>query len=410
MHRFMLLIGPGILVAATGIGAGDLATASFTGSHLGVAVLWAVPVGAAMKFVVSEGLARWQLSTGTTLLKGASLRLGRPVQYIFLVYLLLWSFFVGSALISACGVTAQAIFPLWKDDQTGKIIWGICHSAVGVVLVRWGSFRLFENVMRLFIGVMFVTVIVTAGLLVESWEAIFRGLYIPSIPYGDGEGVSWTVALIGGVGGTVTILCYGYWIQEAGRHGVSGLKVCRIDLAIAYTMTALFGLAMLIVGSTLEIEKEKSSQLIVALANQLEKPLGTFSRWTFLIGAWGAVSSSLLGVWQSVPYLFADFYGILRAEPGGRDLRQTPAYRNFLYGLAMVPLTGLFYHFREIQKWYALIGAGFMPLLALVLLLMNSRSEWIGKRLRNGWVACAALLVTVLFFVVFGAIEIQRRW
>ena len=115
MHRFMLLIGPGILVAATGIGAGDLATAAFTGSHLGVAVLWAVPVGAAMKFVVSEGLARWQLSTGTTLLKGASLRLGRPVQYIFLVYLLLWSFFVGSALISACGVTAQAIFPFWKD-------------------------------------------------------------------------------------------------------------------------------------------------------------------------------------------------------------------------------------------------------------------------------------------------------
>ena len=151
--------------------------------------------------------------------------------------------------------------------------------------------------MRLFIGIMFVTVIVTAGLLVESWETIFRGLYIPSIPYGDGEGVSWTVALIGGVGGTVTILCYGYWIQEAGRHGVSGLKVCRIDLAIAYTMTALFGLAMLIVGSTLEIEKEKSSQLIVALANQLEKPLGTFSRWAFLIGAWGAVSSSLLGVW-----------------------------------------------------------------------------------------------------------------
>ena len=149
------------------------------------------------------------------------------------------------------------------------------------------------------------------------------------------------------MGGTVTILCYGYWIQEAGRHGVSGLKVCRIDLAIAYTMTALFGLAMLIVGSTLEIEKEKSSQLIVALANQLEKPLGTFSRWAFLIGAWGAVSSSLLGVWQSVPYLFADFYGILRSKSAGHDLRETPAYRNFLYGLAIVPLTGLFYHFRE---------------------------------------------------------------
>ena len=36
------IILPGFLLAATGVGAGDLATASFAGSHLGVAVLWAV--------------------------------------------------------------------------------------------------------------------------------------------------------------------------------------------------------------------------------------------------------------------------------------------------------------------------------------------------------------------------------
>ena len=35
------LIGPGVLVAATGVGAGDLATASIAGSKLGPAILWA---------------------------------------------------------------------------------------------------------------------------------------------------------------------------------------------------------------------------------------------------------------------------------------------------------------------------------------------------------------------------------
>ena len=58
----MAIIGPGLLVAATGIGAGDLATASFTGSILGTAVLWAAVVGAFLKFVVTEGLARWKIS------------------------------------------------------------------------------------------------------------------------------------------------------------------------------------------------------------------------------------------------------------------------------------------------------------------------------------------------------------
>ena len=44
MKRKTLLrtLGPGILVAATGVGAGDLATASFSGNLLGLTILWVV--------------------------------------------------------------------------------------------------------------------------------------------------------------------------------------------------------------------------------------------------------------------------------------------------------------------------------------------------------------------------------
>jgi Mn2+/Fe2+ NRAMP family transporter len=54
--RLLSMIGPGILVAATGVGAGDLSGAGFAGSQLGVAVLWAVLVGA----VFSSLLGVWQ--------------------------------------------------------------------------------------------------------------------------------------------------------------------------------------------------------------------------------------------------------------------------------------------------------------------------------------------------------------
>ena len=56
---FWAILGPGLLLAATGVGGGDLATATFVGGMLGTAVLWAVALGAFMKFVVTEGLARW---------------------------------------------------------------------------------------------------------------------------------------------------------------------------------------------------------------------------------------------------------------------------------------------------------------------------------------------------------------
>ena len=143
-RSFLIIIGPGLLVAATGVGAGDLSTAAFTGNKLGVTILWVVLLGAFLKFVLNEGLARWQLATGQTLLEGAVIRLGPVVSFVFLPYLLLWSFFVGSALISACGVAMHAIFPVFDQASQGKIFFGIIHSVVGVVLVLLGGFVLFE--------------------------------------------------------------------------------------------------------------------------------------------------------------------------------------------------------------------------------------------------------------------------
>ena len=64
------IVAPGILVAATGVGAGDLIFASFAGSNIGLTVLWVAAVGAVLKWMLTEGLARWQMATNTTLLEG----------------------------------------------------------------------------------------------------------------------------------------------------------------------------------------------------------------------------------------------------------------------------------------------------------------------------------------------------
>ncbi|MGB5817564.1 MAG: Nramp family divalent metal transporter, partial [Thermoanaerobaculia bacterium] len=281
-------IGPGMLVAATGVGAGDLATASIVGSKLGVAVLWAVVVGAFLKFVLNEGLARWQLVTGETLIEGAVKRFGRTVSYLFLAYLLIWSVAVGRALVSACGVTAHALFPVFDDATTGKIVFGVAHSLLGVALVWFGGYRLFERVMSVCIVLMFVTVVITAALLRPDIGAVLQGLAWPSIPRLDLGGLAWTVALLGGVGGTVTVLCYGYWIRQEGRESVDDISLCRLDLATGYAATAIFGIAMIIVGSTIEVEGGGAG-LLVTLSTRLGESLGPVGRYVFLVGAWGAV-------------------------------------------------------------------------------------------------------------------------
>lgn len=464
----LAIIGPGLLVAATGVGAGDLATGALTGSRLGVAVLWAVLLGAIIKFVLNEGLARWQLATGSTVLEGTARHIGRAAIVTFLVYLCVWSFFVGSALMSACGVAAHAILPLDYplienifcgvaesnvgialmnllgitseqllppgNPSTDKIIYGVIHSIVALGLVFAGGYRLFEKVMSVCIGVMFITVLATTIAIQPDWAAVASGVIMPTIPQLGEGGLKWTVGLMGGVGGTVTVLCYGYWIREDRREGLGELRTCRLDLLTGYVATAIFGMGMVILGSRLDADSgAKGATLIVELADQLESSLGTIgptARIAFLVGAWGAVASSMLGVWQSVPYLFVDSFRMIRSKAATPDsdldsaenddaLTQdaaahragsnSPIYRYSLIAIATVPAAGLFVSFKQIQLAYAVVGAAFMPILALALLFLNGSRKRIGEAGRNSTLATASLIAVVTFFIWAGAYQIADK-
>ncbi len=390
--RLLDRVGPGLLVAATGVGAGDLATSAFAGSRVGLSVLWAVVAGAAMKLLLTEGIARYQLRTGATLLEGLG-RSSRLLSWAFLPYLVLWSFFVGAALISACGVTAAAMLPALGDAASSKLVYGAAHSLVGLALVLGGSFRGFERVMAVGVGTMFVAVLLTALLLEPDPLAVARGLSLPSLST-SGESLTWTIALIGGVGGTLTILSYGYWIREQGWAGESALPKVRWDLSVGYAATALFGLSMVVIGNQIPADG-KGAGLIVGLAGALDDRLGAAGRWVFLIGAYSAVASSLLGVWQGVPYLFAD---TLRVALGKREPVHvaSKSYRAYAVALAVLPLSGLTWSFERAQKLYALVGASFVPLLAIVLLVMNRRTQRIP--LGNGPLGVFGLVATLAFF------------
>ena len=113
----------------------------------------------------------------------------------------------------------------------------------------------------------------------------------------------------------------------------------------------------------------------------------------------------MLGVWQSAPYLFADFLALrtssVRSTSSPQACDDRPAYRWFLLALAVVSLVWLLAPVRTIQLIYATLGAGFLPLLAVTLLFMNNRRSWVGE-LRNGWAVNALLVATMLLFSYLG--------
>ena len=57
-------LGPGLLLAATGIGVGDMVSSTIAGASYGLTLVWALAAGVIVKLAITEGAARWQLTTG----------------------------------------------------------------------------------------------------------------------------------------------------------------------------------------------------------------------------------------------------------------------------------------------------------------------------------------------------------
>jgi len=391
-----------MVIAATGLGAGDLIAASVAGARFGTTILWAAVIGAIMKYAMNEGLTRWQLATGSTLLEGWVQRLPKIISLYFFVYLIVWSFIVAGALIAGTGLAAHALYPGLSVE-----LWGILHSLLALVLVIIGRYSLLERLMKFFMGLMLLVVITCAVLVAPGLSGILTGLFVPSIPEGS---VLYIFSVIGGVGGSVTLLCYGYWIRERDWTRREDLPRTRFDLGVAYVLTGLFGIAIIIVAAGVEPEVITGPEMALGIAGRLEEVVGPFGKWCFLIGFWSAVFSSMLGVWQGVPYLFADFVQQYTWQPDKPMTVNTTskAYRGYLFYLALPPMLLLLL---GKPVWliiiYAVAGAFFMPLLALLLLLMNNRRSWVGD-LNNGWLTNLVLLSSVLVFGLLTYTELSR--
>ena len=386
--KFLNLVLPGLLLAATGVGAGDLITSGLAGHHLGL-FLWAAPLGALLKYTLTEGIARYQFATGEPLIHGWIKKLNPWIKWGFVFYLVVWSYMVGGALISACASALNAILPL----QDGKYIYGTLQSIVAMAIVLPGNFKAFERIMGALVAVMFATVIGASFFFLDSPSALVQGLF--SIKPSDLKD-PWVLGVLGGVGGTLTILCYGYWLEENNRSGKEELRKTRIDLFLSYGLTALFSMAMMILGSKLSAFEGNGASFIQALANLFELKWGAWGKMIFLTGFWSGVFSSLLGVWQSVPYLFADLWR-LHFKTEVKDLKASRPYRLYLVFLAVIPLSTLYVKFQSIQLLYALLGSLFVPLCALSLLMLNNR--FIPEtNLKNSPLVNIMLLMTLALF------------
>ncbi|GAA4513575.1 MULTISPECIES: Nramp family divalent metal transporter [Nonomuraea] len=394
-------IGPGLVLAAAAVGSGDMITALVAGGQYGMGLLWAILLAVVLKFFMTEGIARWTLSSGTTLIT-AWQSLSRWVLVPFAAYVLVLAMVFGAAGPSAAGLAANAMVP-----GLSPTAWAIVHAVVAFIVVLVGRYRLFELVMKILVGMMFVCAVAVAVAIRPNVGNLLSGS-IPSLPDGS---LLYVVSIIGGFGGTLSIIAYGYWAREKGWRSPPWVRVMRVDVVISYVLAGIFAVAMLIVGAEfLTIAKfgiEGNADL-VGVANLLGQSYGAPVEWLFLLGFWAVVASSVLGVWNGFGYLFADavraFRGVPEEESEQHTSTRSPAFRVFLVLITFPPmilaavgqpvflviLTGV-------------LAAVFAPFLCATLLwLLNSRRIDAVYRNRPLSVSNLVLGGAILLFAVLG--------
>ncbi|MFI7237152.1 Nramp family divalent metal transporter [Streptomyces cyaneofuscatus] len=409
-------IGPGIVVAATGVGAGDLVATLIAGSKFGYTLMWAAVIGCVVKISLAEAAGRWHLATGRTLFDGWR-SIGAWTTVYFAIYVVVWGFIYGATAMSSSALPIVALFP----DGPGLKFWAIVTGLIGLAFVWFNRYAVFEKVMTVLIGIMFVVVVYVAARVVPDVGASFAGL-VPVLPDGS---LLYTLGLIGGVGGTITMAAYGYWVNAKGWNNSSWMKVMRLDNRVAYITTGIFVVAMLIVGAELlhasQIALTSGDRGLIDLGKVLEDRFGAGTAKLFLVGFFATSFSSLIGVWHGVSLMFADFVERFRApvdpaatekEHAGpaavdRQQRSLP-FRAYLLWLTFPPMTLLWLDepFGLVIA-YGVLGAFFMPFLALTLLwLLNSSrtpQEW-----RNGWLSNGLLALAGLLFVVLCVQQVRE--
>lgn len=403
-------LGPGIVAAATGVGAADLVATLTAGSRYGYMLLWAVVLGVIFKIVLVEGVGRWYLSTGKTIFQGWR-QLGSWTSWYFGPYILIWGFVYGATAMSSTAIPLAALFP-----AVDAKVFAIAAGLIGLALVWLNKYGLIEKLMTALIGVMFVTVLISAALTAPNVGEILSGL-VPRIPSGDPQVMFYVLGLAGGVGGTITLGAYGYWLREKGWNVPKYMKVMKFDNATSYVLTGIFVIATMIMGVELlhsaGLAISSGDKGLVDVGNVLAERYGQVWSYVFLIGFFAASFSSLLGVWHGVSLMFADFWTNFRRPADELDQDDAPSLaskpaRFYLLWLTILPMSLLFLD-RPIFLilLYGTLGALFMPFLAVTLLFLNNRKD-VPVQHRNGWIRNILLGLTAAVFVAIGVNELIK--
>lgn len=390
--------GPGIVVVLTWLGAGDIVEIGVAGGNFGYALMWVVVLAVVMRFLFVSLIAKYQLCNqyGEGVVDGLA-----RLHIVYPIFLFLATIFMGHiygaymtvGIAEAC-VNLTGLGPMW--------LWAVLWNGIAVALVINPVFRRVEQLFKLLLVVLSVSLLGTAIWVGPNPVGILQGTLAFKLPAQSGPYTSLLIAIgmIGAVGGSLMNLVYPYFLEAKGWNRPEHRKVQTYDFLLAIIVMIILNLSIWTLGAEVLHPKGMTIKELDDLPRLLSQVLGNGGRVLFYLGIFAAIYSSLIGHALGLGYLGS--HAFLRWSKGvGGDIgnyRHHAWYRRIALWCLVSPIV-----------WTAPGMPGFVyltllsnsaqvvvvPLLAGGLWWITADPKFIGKKYANRW--WENLVMAVLF-------------
>jgi len=385
---YLRSMGPGIVVVLTWMGAGDLVDASVAGGSYGYALMWVLATALIIRWIFVSAIARYQLCNerGEGLMDGLG-RLHRAFPPFIVLATLILSHAVGVYMWQGWGEACGALF------GGPPVLWSVATAFLFAALVFRPVFKRIEIVFLVFLAFLTVALLGAAALAGPDWGGILGGTVGLRMPEEQGAFHPMLVAtsLIGAVAGSLANLMYPYFIREKGWTTPGHLRVQRYDLALGVMVIIVLDLAVWVLGAEVLHPGRLKVDTIHDIAGILGRVLGSAGSVLFYVGVLAAVGSSVVGNALAYSYMATDAWTLWRAPSERRAsaaYRTHPGYRWMVFWCLFSPLVWMLAGKPSFVPLTVAINSFqvvLLPILAIAIWLLTSRSDLIGADRRNRW-------------------------
>jgi manganese transport protein len=387
-------VGPGMVLAASIVGSGELIATTTLGAQVGFAALWIILVSCAIKPVVQGELGRYTVATGHTGLEGFNRMPGPRLGVSWMVWL--WGVTVLLTMLQVGGMyggVAQVMHLLVPAIPVNA--WVAVCLAITIAVLLGGGYKRIERFAVVKVGLFTMLTVFAAAVLLQRPGAVTGADVVDGLSFQlPTAGLATAIAVFGitGVGAT-ELVQYPYWCVEKGyakyvgpRDGSTAwvarargwIRVMHLDITcslVIYTMATvafyLLGAGVLSKAGVVPAERDT----IQVLSQIYTQTLGPWALWLFYAGAVVTLYGTIFASTAGHSRLFADAVrvGGAYARNDGRSRRQ---WRDrFLVVLALIP--PICYWFIEAPVQMVLAGgiaqAALLPLIGLSAIYLRHR-------------------------------------